>query len=174
MGQRKKHIPVKLVVGFIFKDTGLIQKVKKILTNRFGEIDFESEQFNFTYTDYYEKELGRGLKKSFISFRKLIVPETLVDIKIFTNKVENKFSLNKKRRINIDPGYVDLSKLVLATTKDYRHRIYLNRGIYEEVTLYYQNKTFNPCAWTYPDYKTKSYIEIFNRVRAIYNQQINI
>ena len=76
------------------------------------------------------------------------------------------------RIINIDPGYLDLSKLILASTKDYKHRIYLTKGIYAEVTLFYQDKTFCPWEWTYPDYKTGEYIEIFNRIRQIYAEQI--
>ncbi|OGX43889.1 MAG: hypothetical protein A3G38_03040 [Omnitrophica WOR_2 bacterium RIFCSPLOWO2_12_FULL_51_8] len=77
-----------------------------------------------------------------------------------------------RRLVNIDPGYLDLAKLVLASTKDYRHRIYLERGIYVEITLFYQRKTFNPWEWTYPDYRSREYIEVFNRIREIYKKQL--
>ena len=95
----------------------------------------------------------------------------LSKIKVFTNRVENKLSLNSRRQINIDPGYLDMAKLVLASTKDYKHRIYLDRGIYAEITLFYRDKTFQPWEWTYPDYRTSDYIRIFNQIRQVYAQQ---
>jgi hypothetical protein len=172
MGNVKKHPPVKLIAGFIFKKESALEKAKFILKKRFGQIDFESKALNFTHTDYYERELGENLKRRFISFRKLIPPDELADIKIITNNIEKKLSSGKSRQINIDPGYLDLSRLILATTKDYTHRIYLNKGIYAEITLFYQDKTFRPWDWTYPDYRTDEYIAIFNCIRQIYAGQI--
>lgn len=168
----KKHIPVKLIIGFIFKEESIYDNAKGILQRYFGEIDFESPLFDFTHTDYYQKEFGTPLKRKFVSFKKLIPAQNLPKIKITTNKIEQRLSCGASRLINIDPGYLDLSKLVLASTKDYRHRIYLDRGIYSEVTLFYQNKTFNPWEWTYPDYKTSEYIALFNQIRQIYSEQI--
>lgn len=172
MGAIKKHQPVKLVVGFIFKEEDVLNKAESFLEKRFAKIDFQSQTFPFSHTDYYEKELGKDLKRKFISFKKLISPQTLPKIKIITNKIEQKLSNGILRSINIDPGYLDLSKLILASTKDYKHRIYLAKGIYAEVTLFYQNKTFKAWEWTYPDYKTAEYIAIFNRIREIYAGQI--
>jgi hypothetical protein len=171
MGQIKKLFPVKLVIGFIFKEENTLNKAKFFLERRFGKIDFESQVLNFTHTDYYEKEFGLNLKRKFVSFKKLIPPQDLTKIKLITNQIENKLSKGGCRLINIDPGYLDLAKLILASTKDYSHRIYLNRGIYAEVTLFYQNKTFKPREWTYPDYKTDAYIDIFNQLRQIYIKQ---
>jgi hypothetical protein len=168
MGKIKKRIPVKLIVGFIFKKADILNKAKAILERRFGEIDFESKTLNFSHTDYYEEELGKNLKRIFISFKKLISPEHLSKIKILTNKIEQRLASGQKRLINIDPGYLEFSKLILATTKDFRHRIYLDSGIFAEVTLFYENKSFRPWEWTYPDYKTKKYAEIFNKIRQIY------
>jgi hypothetical protein len=172
MGKIRKRTPVKLITGFIFKNQEYIIRTKKELQKKFGKIDFESQALPFIHTDYYNKEFGADLKRSFISFKRLINPENLPQIKIFTNKVEHKLSLGNKRRVNIDPGYLDLSKLILATTKDYKHRIYLNKGIFAEVTLFYQNGSFTPWDWTYPDYKSDTYIQIFNEIRKIYIQQI--
>lgn len=191
MGRIKKHLPVspvrnlflpfkkrsisngvKLIIGFIFKEENILNEAKAILVRRFGKIDFESQTLPFVHTDYYEKEFGEDLKRKFISFTKLVLPCDLPKIKIITNKIETKLSSGSSRLINIDPGYLDLAKLILASTKDYKHRIYLNRGIYAEVTLFYQDKTFQSWQWTYPDYKTPEYIAIFNRIRQIYAQQI--
>jgi len=162
---------VKLIVGFIFKEEAHFNKAKPALLRYFGSVDFESQSIPFNYTDYYREEFGEPLKRKFISFRKLISPDKLCDIKALSNKIEDRLSLKGRRMVNIDPGYLDLSRLILATTKDFAHRIYLNRGIYAEVTLFYKDKTFHAWPWTYPDYKTVEYIETFNKIREIYRIQ---
>lgn len=171
---RKGYISicVKLIIGFIFKDEGVSDKAKIILVKRFGNIDYESEPIAFTHTDYYKEEFGDNLKRSFISFENLISPRGLAQIKNITNIIERRLSKRGSRLINIDPGYLDMAKLILASTKDYRHRIYLGKGIYAEVTLFYRGKSFMPWEWTYPDYKTADYIAIFNQIRGIYVKQI--
>jgi len=168
MGQIKKHQLVKLIIAFIFKEEALLNKARAFLEKQFGEIDFESQILSFNHTTYYAEEFGKHLKRRFVSFKKLISPSKLPEIKIITNKLEKKLSKGLKRTINIDPGYLDLAKLVLASTKDYKHRIYLNKGVYSEVTLFYENKSFRPWDWTYPDYKSNEYIAIFNKIRGIY------
>ncbi len=172
MGNIQKEIPVKLICGFIFSDKESFIKASAFLSRKFGKIDFESESLVFNFTGYYEKELGNDLKRKFISFERLIWPSKLCSIKIYTNKIESKFLINSNRKINIDPGYVDASKLVLATTKDYSHRIYLSKGIFAEVTLAIQDKCFVPCLWTYPDYRTDVYLKVFNQIRLIYLGQL--
>lgn len=172
MSQIKKPPPVKLIVGFIYKKEEILKKALDLLKKRFSGIDFESPIMPFNHTDYYEKELGRNLKRKFVSFKKLISPQILPKIKIATNKIEAKFSQEKSRLINIDPGYLNLSKLVLATTKDYSHRLYLNNGIFAEVTLFFRDSTYKYWEWTYPDYRSYEYIEVFNQIRNIYAAQI--
>jgi len=171
MGEIKKHQPVKLIIGFIYKEKAFFDKAKAQFIRKFGPIDFESREIAFCHTDYYEKEFGKDLIRSFVSFKKLISPRELPGIKILTNKIEKKLSHRSHRRINIDPGYIELSKLVLASTKNFFHRIYLNKGIFLEVTLFFKDKTFQSWDWTFPDYKTPEYIEIFNHIRHIYANQ---
>jgi hypothetical protein len=173
MGRIISPPPVKLIIGLIFKDEESLRRTEGILRRRFGGIDYESPDIDFNYTDYYEKEFGAGLKRKFLSFTKLIPSEKLSSIKILTNKIEKKLSQKDSRRINIDPGYLTMAKLVLASTKDYSHRIHLDKGIFAEITLVYQKKNFQPQEWTYPDYQTVEYIEIFKRIRDIYAQQSN-
>lgn len=184
MGEPKGPLPVKLITGFIFKDENLARNASKILVKKFGRIDFKSPTIAFDHTDYYENELGKGLSRKFISFEDLIQPDTLPRIKIITNKIEKEVSKGLTsqlmfksfktygRRINIDPGYLNLAKLVLASTKDYKHRIYLGKGIYSEIALFYENRSFRPWDWTYPDYRTDEYIAIFHKIRDIYAAQI--
>lgn len=172
MGKINKQRPVKLIAGLITSYGNTYKKAKKLLVACFGAIDYESSELAFDYTDYYEEELGKGLRRHFISFKKLIPPQRLSVIKVKTNKLEEKLSVKNKRKINIDPGYITEAKLILATTKDYKHRIYLNKGIYAEVTLNFSGNTFSALEWTYPDYRTKDYIGIFNHIRKIYTQQL--
>jgi hypothetical protein len=172
MSKVRKHPLVKLVVGFISKEEKWFTSAERPLTKKFGRIDYQSKVIPFNFTDYYESEFGKNLLRKFISFTRLIPAERLPQIKILTNKLEKEFSQNKKRRINIDPGYLTCAKLVLATTKDFNHRIFLNSGILAEVTLTYKKDGFCPFEWTYPDYRTKEYREIFKKIRVIYRRQL--
>jgi hypothetical protein len=172
----KKLLPVKLFSAVFTKFENLFDKVKHILVEKFGNVDLESQPFLFDeFTHYYQDQMGRGLYKKFYSFERLIYPDEIVKIKIFTDRIEIDFSALKmgvSRPVNIDPGYVGFSKMVLASTKDNYHRIYLADGIFAEVTLRYVKGTFQPWPWTYPDYKINENILFFNRVRNIYKAQI--
>jgi hypothetical protein len=178
LGITVKQKPVKLITGFIFNQKRLLRQAEKILTRKFGRIDFESPIFDFScHTDYYEKEFGRNLKRKFVSFEKLINPRDLAKIKVMTNRIE--LDLTRKtrksgpaRRVNIDPGYLELAQVILATTKDFTHRIYLEKGIFAEVTLFYRQGSYQAWEWTYPDYRTSQYIRTFNQIRQIYSRQI--
>lgn len=154
-----------LFVGFLYNDTLIFKKSLDILTEVYGEILFISEQMYWNYSEYYKSELGDNILRQFVFLKNLIDPATIVDIKLQTNKFEEIFTVDNKRKINIDPGYVTLSKIILATTKNYSHRIYLGKGIYAEATLIYKNNTYLPFFYTYRDYKEKKYIDIFMKAR---------
>ena len=174
MGEIKPPFPVKLIVGMISAKEDLFKKVEGKMEQKFGLIDFQSSFLPFTYTRHYESEMGKNLKRKFFSFCSLIDPEEIAEVKLFTNELEQSFLYpnSKKRCINIDPGYLSFSKLVLATTKNYAHRIYLSKGIYAEITLRYEKgKGFKPLKWTYPDYRSEVYLQIFQQIRRIYRGQ---
>ncbi|HGJ66822.1 TPA: DUF4416 family protein [bacterium] len=174
MGDIKKHPPVKLIVGMIATDAEIFLSAENILSQKFGNMDFTSEIIDFNYTDYYKKEMGENLLRKFITFERLIKPEEIVEIKIYTNEIEEEFLREgtNNRKLNLDPGYITAAKLVLATTKDYIHRIYLRDGIYAEVTLEMKGNSFCPWKWTYRDYQTDKYIAIFNNIRQMYMSQL--
>ena len=159
---------VKLIVGLLSNDAAVMSKVAAALARIFGSVDFESGILDFTHSDYYRKEIGIGLKRKFLSFQKLLSLKDIYKVKLKTIRLEKKFLSDGKRRVNIDPGYLDCAKLVLFSTKDYTHRIYLNKGIYAETTLFYKDKKFNAWPWTYPDYRSDKYINIFNSIRELY------
>ena len=169
-----------LFTGLILKkevEEELIQR----LSNEFGEVIIKSELIPFDFTDYYRKEMGEGLSREWILFKDLIKQAMIADIKHKTIKIENEFSTKDKgktysdkslesveglcRMVNIDPGYVTLSKVVLATTKDCAHRIYLKDDIFAEVTLIYHKGEWHHLKWTYMDYRTDAAISFFGQCR---------
>lgn len=176
MGSIERSDPVQLFCGAIFAPDMPLGGVKTALEAAFGPADFESAIFDFVFTDYYEKEMGAGLRKIFWAFERLIDPGEIVEAKLRTHEVEKKYAAGvggaAGRTVNLDPGYVALPKLVLASTKDYFHRVYLRDGIYAEVTLKYRKPSFEPLPWTYPDYRTPGYIEYFNRLRERYVEKL--
>ncbi len=166
MGTPKPHTPVKLFYAILFVDAKDPVELKTLLTEKYGPIDMQSEIFDFNYTCYYNKEMNGNIKRIFYSFEKLIDARRLCAIKLESNSMEAGFlSQAGGRRVNLDPGYLTPAKVILASTKDNIQRIYIDSGIYEEITLYYKNRTFNAFEWTFPDYK-ESYIPFFNRLRS--------
>ncbi|MCL2143929.1 MAG: DUF4416 family protein [Endomicrobia bacterium] len=143
---------VKLFCGIISADDEITKKAFEELETKFGKIDIKSETVPFDFTSYYNSEMGGDLKRFWVSFESLIFADELAEIKIFTNAVEDGFAVNNKRRVNIDPGYLNPANVILASTKDFSHRIYLSKGIYGEVTVMYQKKDFIKLPWSYPDY----------------------
>ena len=176
MGAIITRLPVKAIIGVLTAEPNLLPTVYTELIHRLGPIDYTSELLPFTSTPYYETEMGPGIQRQFISFERLIDAGTLAEMKLFTNTVEQVFAIRKSegntRRVNLDAGYICLAKLVLASTKDHAHRIYLSDGIYAEITLRFYRKTFQPWEWSYPDYRSPTYIAIFNHIRKIYRKQL--
>ena len=172
MGAEIKQRPVKLVAGIIFKEENFLKETEKELKKLYGEFESIEKIAPFDYTDYYEAEMGRPLTRKLVCFKKLVEMENISEAKLETNKIENRFSSDRKRAVNIDPGYVTEAKLVLLTTKDYTHRVYVGRRIFAESTLFFQDGKFMPWPWTYPDYASEDLISYFERVREIYTQNI--
>jgi hypothetical protein len=163
---------VKLVASLFSGDLRIIEKAVELLSKKYGLIDYISSPLSFSYTDYYEKEFGSSLKRRFVAFERLIRPEFLPDIKLWTNMLETSLSLDGKRSVNIDPCYLSSAHLILATGKGYSHRPYLRDGIYADLTLIYQNREFHVLPWTYPDYAERKTQEIFIRIRGKYLLQL--
>ena len=120
------------------------------------------------------EEMGKPLMRKLVCFKKLVEKEDISRIKLKTNELENHFSAGKNRTVNIDPGYVTEAKLVLLTTKDYTHRVYIGKRIFAESTLFYQDGEFRPWPWTYPDYASKELASYFEKIREIYIKDIKV
>jgi hypothetical protein len=172
MGTARQPQPVKLVLSLLSGDQSLVAKASDSLSQVWGTFDFESKLLPFEHTDYYAAEFGDGLQRRVVSAERLVSPEELPAVKRQTNDIERALAQSGRRRVNIDPGYVSLGKLVLASTKDHAHRLYLGQGIYGEVTLTYQKGRFRPWPWTYPDYASDGYCTLFSEIRARYKVQL--
>lgn len=169
MGQIREPAPMKLVCGILGRDERL-PAAKEALAAEFGPVDYESPPFPFEHTDYYAKEMGVGLSRAWLSFEPLFHPGELPEAKLATNGLEMEFSGPEGHRtVNLDPGLLDESKLILASTKNYAHRIYVGQGIYAEVTLIYRHGSFQDLPWTYADYR--EHRQVFEEIRSILRRQ---
>lgn len=161
--------PAKFVVGILSRFPELIDEIRLRLTERFGEIHLETKLWPFEATRYYEPSMGQGLHRKFLAFKPVMDPAELPSAKIYSNNLEDHYAHSGRfaidRPVNIDPGYITLSKLVLASAKDYSHRVYLRDGIFAEVTLTFRDGRFHPWEWTYPDYRSPAYLDFFTRAR---------
>ena len=176
MGEAAQPTPVKLILGVIAAGRERLGTVQSLLEPEFGPVDLTSDPIRFDFTEFYRNEMGDDLWRQFQSFRNLVSPEKLCRIKILTNRLELETGINdsgaRNRRLNLDPGYLTLDQIVLATTRAVRHRIYLDNGIYGNLELYYEKGEFKWWPWTYPDYRLQSTLDFFNRVRSTYQEQI--
>lgn len=174
MSEPRKPLPAKLVVSIIFRagirtgNTPELLETLAQLEQKFGPTDYVSHLMEFKHTKYYNNEMGDFLLRRFISFKQLVCRDRLAEIKLYTNSVEKKYcDRGGLRKVNIDPGLLSLENLVLASGKNFTHRIYLQNGIFAEVTLLYQNKKFTTMDWTYPDYASMEITAILTDIRSL-------
>lgn len=160
--------PAKLVTGIILKEKGIIGDIVNRLSERFGPVDIISRWFLFDYTSYYEREMGSNLFRRVLAFKRLIDQQSLAEIKTYTNDIESEYSEKGKRAVNIDPGYMLCERFVLATGKNYTHRIYIGSNIYADLTLIFQDGGFRRLPWTYPDYADDILMNYLTIVRHKY------
>jgi hypothetical protein len=174
MGITNLPQPAKLIAGLLVSNPDkFMDQVNKRLVELFGPIEKITKRIPFDKSNYYEKEMGTSLFRYFLSFEALVPPDKLPGIKLKTNEIESEL-LNEHggRSVNIDPGILTLQNLVLATTKNYTHRIYLGKGIYADLTLIFQKGAYRPLPWTYPDYREEATRTFFSEVREIYKEQL--
>ena len=175
MGAIRQFNPVKLFIGVLVSHAKLIPEIEQRFVNAYGPIDHRSSVIPFDFTDYYETEMGDILDRILFSFERLIEADQLPEIKRQTNHLEEELAPlypNVKRPVNLDPGYIEQAKVILASTKNFYHRIYLEKGIFAEVTMHFKNNTYQFFPWTYPDYQSKEYQEFFLKMRHIYRAQL--
>ncbi len=168
MAKPEAPLPVKLFSGVLFVNGEKLSRARELLIDAFGEIDFASKAFEFQPAEYYEPEMGGPIRRTFYSFRNLIDPADLSVCKLRTNGIEDELQENERRTVNIDCGYLDYGKVVLASMKEHNQKIYLGGGVYADMNLLYEKGRFKPLEWTFPDFRTGLYNETLLHIRAKY------
>ncbi len=176
MWQLKEPNPIKLIIGILAANHQCLHAAVEVIDDNFGRIDLVSDVWPFDKTDYYKDQTGPNILRQFVSTERLITPGKLAKIKHKTNKLEQKLatrlSLPLPRPVNLDPGFIEPSKLVLASTKNYSHRMYIGGKMYAEVTLIFDKGCWCPLPYTYPDYKQQCYFDFFDKVRVRLLEQL--
>ncbi|MBF0100212.1 MAG: DUF4416 family protein [Desulfobacterales bacterium] len=172
MSEPKSPKKAKLVISVFLKETSYIHAVSDELTTSFGHMDLISCWLPFDYTQYYEAEMGAPLFRRLFSFKTLIEQETLPDIKWTCISIEKRMTSNGNRLVNIDPGYLLHERFVLATGKNYSHRIYIGKGIYADLTFIFQQGQFKKLDWTYPDYADTKLLSYLSLIRKKYSRDL--
>jgi len=168
MSTPRAPMPAKLVIGLFMKDRALFEPLAVDLAAGFGSVDIVSSWMPFDYTSYYEPEMGTPLFRRLLTFKNLIRQDQLPEIKLTTNRLEQSLAQNGLRKVNIDPGYLLYERFVLATGKNFSHRIYIGSRIYADLTLIYQRGRFQKLDWTFPDYADEPMLQFLTRVRRKY------
>jgi hypothetical protein len=177
MTQAKPFTPAKLICGMISGREEAFRMGEERLVKCFGPIDFRSSLFPFAVTDYYEKEMGPALRRGFLSFERLVPPDGLSAIKLQTNALEGEIraaAVADARIVNLDPGILTSSALIMATTKNFAHRVPLSGGIYAHLELLFTKTGVKTLDWTYPDFRGEGYQNFFLDVRKIFMKQVRV
>ena len=168
MSQPSPPKPAKLVIGFFLHEKSLGTPIVENLIAKYGDVDIVSAWMPFDQTTYYEPEMGAPLYRRMMAFETLIHQSELAQVKLFTNEIENQSADKGKRVVNIDPGYMLLERFVLATGKNFAHRIYIGKKIYADLTLIFRNGRFEALPWSFPDYAADRVQAFLMRVREKY------
>ncbi|HHS12390.1 MAG TPA: DUF4416 family protein [bacterium] len=163
--------PVKLIIGILYSDAGRLRGAFEMMEEVFGSVDSVSDIFPFRVSDYYKPEMGARIYRRFASFGELVHPGSLASIKIKTNHIEEELALEGKRKVNLDPGVMDFDKFVLASCKYNGQKIYLDQGVWADLTLRYRKGHFEPYPWSFPDFKRGDYENVFLSIRESFKKQ---
>ena len=165
-------LPVKLICGILSSDAERAEQARQRTAQVYGRIDYKSPLHLFDVSDYYDAEMGTPIFRQFVSFHDLVHPGRLARIKIECNGIEEELAVDGLRKVNLDPGYMDYDKLVLASAKYNGHKIYLDLGIYADLTMRYERGHYQPSAYAFPDFKSGHYDEALLHIRARYKGQL--
>ena len=175
MAEAKSFAPVKLIIGIIASQEAIFAKTEEALSAIYGPVDIRSPAFPFDRTAYYEMQMGKGLSRMFLSLFRLVPPESLSDIKVETNNLEEEMSKSPARAcriVNIDPGILSSAALIMATAKDFAHRVPLRQGIYAHLELLFSRNAVKLLPWTYPDFQQEGYQRFLLEARQAYLRQL--
>ncbi|RKZ34751.1 hypothetical protein DRQ33_01445 [bacterium] len=175
MAQPIIHNPVQFFVGVIISEMELWDNISRAISSNWGEIEFSSEKVDFDqFTQYYQSEMGTGLTRFWFALEGIRFPDDLIRIKWSCTAIENSLTQDKNRRVNLDPGYITEAKVILASFKDFAHRIYLTEGVYADMQLIWRDGKFIPREWTFADYRSDIAQKFFTRLRETYRRKLKL
>ncbi|NLD99095.1 MAG: DUF4416 family protein, partial [Fibrobacter sp.] len=166
MADTKTALPVKYFIAVLFSDSKLLCDARQRICSLWGEIDIEGEDHLFDVTDYYKEEMGEPIYRRIVSLNTLYDPMLIVQMKLICNNLEKELSVNGKRSINLDAGYLDHNKILLASAKEAGQKIYLGDGIYADLAGRYKAGKYQPFEWSFPDFKDGRYDTELLKLRA--------
>jgi len=166
MSKVRSQEPAIVFFAILFKEGFDIEFIKKKLLKKFGPILYLSSASVFSYTNYYNKEMGSNIFRIFIFFKNKVKKNSLVKLKKYSDSLELKYEIDGKRCVNIDPGLYSKENVILATNKGYTHRVYIDKGVFADLTLYYKDNSYTSLAWTFLEYKDLKTIAMFNKLRC--------
>jgi len=172
LGVIHPHPPVKLICGVLRHPDQPVQAIHLAIEQRWGPIAEQTVWFDFSHTQYYKKEMGDGLKKQYLSIESLVAVDRMPAIKMESNNAENQFSKEGRRRANIDPGYMADAKVLMVTTKNLAHRVYIGQNLFVDLQLIYKKDSYYPTPWAFADIREPVVIRFFNTVREGYQRQL--
>ncbi len=174
MADIKQVQPVKFFIASLYSSKDMLVKASIIAKDRWGEIDYESTDFPFDVTDYYKPEMGDSINRKLLVFQTLYNPILLVDMKLECNAIENELAVDGKRLVNLDAGYLDHNKVVLASAKEAGQKVYLDKGIYADLAGRYKNGKYQPFEWSFPDFRDGRYDKELVAIRKLYMKQLKV
>ena len=168
MAQVEAVEPVKLLVALLWAGVQSRDMALEQLELKWGTIDFSGADHPFDVTDYYEKEMGPSLRRRLVSFSRMIPPESLPQVKLACNRIEQRLARRGQRRVNLDAGYLDHSKVVLASMKFAGQKIHLGQGVYADLMSRYRKGRYRPLEWAFPDFRDGRYDRDLARIRELF------
>lgn len=172
MAKPQAATPVKLLVAVLWADADARQAAVTELQTVWGEVDFTGTDRPFDRTDYYLEEMGADLQRRLVTFGNLVPPEGIRQAKLRCNEIEDRLSSERGRRVNLDIGYLDHNKIVLASVKYAGQKIHLGDGVYADLVARYKHGRYQPFEWTFPDFRDGRYDDELAQIRNMYLQQL--
>lgn len=170
MSRRAVPLPAKLLASVIYRDEGRFADARSLFAVRIGAVESVSDRFPFDFTDYYAREMGAPLVRRFVVAAELVARDALAAAKEAAERIEAELAVGGRRTVNVDPGLLTEENFVLATGKNYSHRVYLRDGVYADLTLVYEKGAYRALPWTYPDYASDAVRAFLSDVRSRYRE----
>ena len=170
MSRRAVPPRAKLLASVIYRDEERFAEARGLFAERIGAVERVSDRLPFDFTEYYAREMGAPLVRRFVVAADLVARDALAGVKDAAERIEDALAVGGRRTVNIDPGLLTEENFILATGKNYSHRVYLRDGVFADLTLVYERGAYRALPWTYPDYGSEPVRAFLAEVRSAYRE----